>query len=545
MASICRYCLAVFDLKESDQSILTRNLTAGANLGAPCPNTLSPLSVEVAEHSTDVEENQPGDQPVVKKARLSPTRSQAPAPSIQCSLCLGLNSEPYIESLVETILEKLATENYQGISSFVLAVHAPLSLKVRRMGMEYFLKSIQLKTSDSLGKVVDGTILDNTDEVEPKGEYQANSQPSPTQVPNSQVKFISDEYYVKTNVRLRTKYMIEKKRPYLMYNVDSPFLVTVKLNHVTSEQDCMPVITLASKSLPKVKGSRHRSRLKPSVITTNTVNDSIDALTQKDYADNAFFLAPVLEPCSYKVEFTHKPVFVGGRYNKYSRTLPQTPWIVDGERKADSSVEELVCDKLSSLLRADGHNFSSSGREDVDVQMLGSGRPFLVEFLNPRNHTLTSEDLESVQRDINSSTARIQVQRLTIVSKELTNILKKGEEEKVKCYSSLIWTPEEVSPESIKFLDEITSLELDQKTPIRVLHRRTLATRKRTIYDLKAQYIDSHHFTLLLSTQAGTYVKEFVHGDFGRTQPNLRVLMKQDVDILSLDVLEVKLDWPV
>ena len=540
MVSICSYCLAVFGLKENDRRVLARNLTVGTNTGASCPNTLPSLStrsVEEADHSRDVEleENQPGDQPVVKKARLSPTHSQAPAPSSQCSLCLGLNSESYIELLVETILEKLATENYQGISSFVLAVHAPLSLKVRRMGMEYFLMSIQLGTSDSLGKDTDGIML----------ESQSNSQPGPTQAPDSQVKFISDEYYVKTNVRLRTKYMIEKKRPHLMYNVDSPFLVTVKLNHVTSNQDCMPVVTLASDSVPKVKGSRHRSRHKPSIITTNIVNDSIDALTPKDYTDNGFFLTPVLEPCTYVIEFTHKPVFVGGRYNKYSRTLPQTPWIVDGERKADSSVEELICDKLTSLLRADGHNFSSSGREDVDVRMLGNGRPFLVEFLNPRNHTLTSEDLESVQRDINSSTTRIQVQRLTIVSKESTNILKKGEEEKVKCYSSVIWSPEEVSPESIRFLDEISNLELDQRTPIRVLHRRTLATRKRTVYDLKAQYIDSHHFTLLLSTQAGTYVKEFVHGDFGRTQPNLRVLMRQDVDILSLDVLEVKLDWPV
>ena len=41
---------------------------------------------------------------------------------------------------------------------------------------------------------------------------------------------------------------------------------------------------------------------------------------------------------------------------------------------------------------------------------------------------------------------------------------------------------------------------------------------------------------------AGTYVKEFVHGDFGRTQPNLCQLMKQDVDILLLDVEEVELE---
>lgn len=46
-------------------------------------------------------------------------------------------------------------------------------------------------------------------------------------------------------------------------------------------------------------------------------------------------------------------------------------------------------------------------------------------------------------------------------------------------------------------------------------------------------------FKLSLCTQAGTYVKEFVHGDFGRTTPNLCSILNCDVDIIALDV-EVK-----
>ena len=41
-------------------------------------------------------------------------------------------------------------------------------------------------------------------------------------------------------------------------------------------------------------------------------------------------------------------------------------------------------------------------------------------------------------------------------------------------------------------------------------------------------------FKLRLATQAGTYVKEFVHGDFMRTRPNLReILGSRDIDILG------------
>lgn len=42
-----------------------------------------------------------------------------------------------------------------------------------------------------------------------------------------------------------------------------------------------------------------------------------------------------------------------GRYNKYSRNLPQTPWIIDGERKLESSVGELISDHLLTEFKAE------------------------------------------------------------------------------------------------------------------------------------------------------------------------------------------------
>lgn len=43
-------------------------------------------------------------------------------------------------------------------------------------------------------------------------------------------------------------------------------------------------------------------------------------------------------------------------------------------------------------------------------------------------------------------------------------------------------------------------------------------------------------FQLHLTTQAGTYIKEFVHGDLGRTIPNLGEILGCEVDIIALDV---------
>ncbi|XP_056264423.1 tRNA pseudouridine synthase Pus10-like [Pseudoliparis swirei] len=122
--------------------------------------------------------------------------------------------------------------------------------------------------------------------------------------------------------------------------------------------------------------------------------------------------------------------------------------------------------------------------------------------------------------------------------------MKEGEENKTKSYTALVWTQKPIRSEDIAFIDDIKDLTLDQKTPLRVLHRRALAVRQRVVHHMTARYLDPHHFHLELKTQAGTYIKEFIHGDFGRTKPNMSVLLKMDTDILELDVESVDVDWP-
>lgn len=57
-----------------------------------------------------------------------------------------------------------------------------------------------------------------------------------------------------------------------------------------------------------------------------------------------------------EVEYVSPLFFSTGRYNKYSRTLPQTPWIIDGERKMESSVEELISEHLMATFKADSEH---------------------------------------------------------------------------------------------------------------------------------------------------------------------------------------------
>lgn len=108
---------------------------------------------------------------------------------------------------------------------------------------------------------------------------------------------------------------------------------------------------------------------------------------------------------------------VHSRYCKYSRELPQTPWIINGVRKCESSIEEVIGEQVRVFLGATEVAFGillhflavllqvrflASGREDVDVRMLGSGRPFAFEAVNPKKTKLTEVEAKKLEALINT-----------------------------------------------------------------------------------------------------------------------------------------------
>ncbi|KAL4238436.1 putative tRNA pseudouridine synthase Pus10 [Mactra antiquata] len=332
------------------------------------------------------------------------------------------------------------------------------------------------------------------------------------------------------------------------FDVKSPFDITLTFLYQNSNKECSFLLDNPDNdTFRKRKQDRRYNRKKPNFAVYNRANVS---KAVKDMPEDDFkrsYQCPPLYPrfdttCDIKCQ--NENVFLGGRYNKYSRILSQSPWIIEGVRKSESSVEELICTEINNNFQPDSSKFSSSGREDVDVLMLGNGRPFVVELMNPRRREFSQEEINNMQKTLNSSTEDIKCSDLQIVSKDDTNILKEGEIDKVKKYRALCWCKEPVTDEQLHKLSSLKELTILQKTPIRVLHRRPLATRDRIIHNICTERIDNHHFRIDMSTQAGTYVKEFVHGDFGRTKPNLNILLGQDCDILELDVTAVELDWP-
>lgn len=236
----------------------------------------------------------------------------------------------------------------------------------------------------------------------------------------------------------------------------------------------------------------------------------------------------IAEPYTGKIELQINPLYIYGRYRKLVRGIPQTP-----HPDFEESVASIICRPFS---RATGGKcvFKGAGREDVDVRMLGKGRPFILEIKRPKRRKI---DLEGIAREINAS-GKVEVLNLRFTTPD--------EAEKVlstphrKEYLALVLVEEGVTPEEAEEVaKKLTGLEIHQRTPWRVRKARADKVRVRRVHHAEAKWIDEKHFELRLITDGGLYIKELISGDKGRTKPSVSDLLGKSAWCERLDVLNV------
>lgn len=257
-----------------------------------------------------------------------------------------------------------------------------------------------------------------------------------------------------------------------------------------------------------------------------------------------FPLEKVSRFCSLIIQCYRTSIYIGGRYLKYSRKVSQTRWIIDDERMGEASVEEIVGGTILPMCQGDSYKFHAAGREDIDVRMLGTGRPFLVEIQNARQ-VLSEVLIKDIEKKINSTeTKYVRVKNLKEFGSQGWALMREGESEKQKQYVAVVWISRPLDDNDVQTVSSLKDIRILQNTPVRVLHRRSSLVREKIIHWMKIERIagSSQYFLLHLCTQAGTYIKEFVHGDLGRTHPSIGSILGCGAEILQLDVTDVKMD---
>ena len=257
----------------------------------------------------------------------------------------------------------------------------------------------------------------------------------------------------------------------------------------------------------------------------------------------------ILDLSDGTVEVQINPVFFSGRYMKYERGIPQTRWDCracrgagcercdfTGKQYADS-VEELIGRTVIEAFDADGATLHGAGREDIDARMLGSGRPFIMEVEVPQRRAV---DLVALEEEINQKAeGRVAVHLTGWADRKMVQTLKLDKAHKK--YRILVETGSPVAPGAFKAaLDQLKGVTIQQRTPMRVSHRRADRVRERQVIDIQCTGRVDDRYWVEVVGEAGLYIKELVSGDGGRTRPSLAQILGRTASVVSLDVVQVR-----
>ncbi|KAJ3184936.1 putative tRNA pseudouridine synthase Pus10 [Geranomyces variabilis] len=493
------------------------------------------------------------NEPPAKRVKLADDNS-IPATAENnniCGACLGLLQCDH-RAIAKNAAELFAKENYvlaPDAQTFIMSVRLPAQLSIRqRIYMHLLHAKLDMPILQPI--MHDGPPAEADPQVEVKEILRS---------------LLADEFAAATG---------------LSFDPQSPFMVAFQFEHYETERDYMFMTEIPTADFA-IKTRRRQGKEVVEGASADKISRAVNKLAHADFEKAGMSPPPGIKhiPNVVKTEFTHSRIFTGGRYLKLQRHISNSPWIIDGKRLAEHSVEELVATHVDQLFRADSHKFYSSGREDADVLMLGRGRPYYLELINPRNTVVTQAEMAACQEEINAAAGgKVKALHMQRITREETKLLKDSAETKCKSYSTLVRLSKPVSVEQLVQISQLTDLEVAQRNPTRVPRRADL-TRAKVIHTLHVYPerrttpapassdaatngdtdanadartetgVEPDAVTDLvrvdLKTSAGTYVKEFMHGDGGRTVPSLKDLLEVESAVVeTLDVLEVHLDWP-
>lgn len=234
-------------------------------------------------------------------------------------------------------------------------------------------------------------------------------------------------------------------------------------------------------------------------------------------------------------------VFIFGRYEKKTRAYCQHEWACQAcrgkgcvkcgfQKQNWPSIEGSIRAIFAPAFGASDALIHCSGREDVDVMNLGTGRPFIIELVHPakrkadlaalatevaRQHPLALHDLDYCSSDW--------VEGVCVSHFD-------------KHYRAWMAADRDLTDADWAKVEAALPILLHQRTPQRVMQRRADLVRPRRVYSIKPFSRTATEWVLDIHAEAGTYIKELIHGDKGRTVPSISSLIGTPCRCTQLDV---------
>lgn len=246
-----------------------------------------------------------------------------------------------------------------------------------------------------------------------------------------------------------------------------------------------------------------------------------------------------------EVRLDFNDVFIFGRYKKFDNTLSQSRWTCgfcegagcekcSGSGKKFTSIEEKIGIPLKEMLKAQDYTLHASGREDVDA-FNTAGRPFVM-MLKKAQLIPDRKDLEKAYEHIKVD-GKVEVNSLKVVTRSFVEMVTESHFDKE--YMAEVEFDREISRDEMKKIESLNGKTLNQQTPLRVMHRRADLTRNRKIKKIKIISSEKNKATIEVLAEAGTYIKELISGDEGRTEPSISQILKCKSHCTKLTVTKI------
>ncbi|KAF7645991.1 hypothetical protein LDENG_00195340 [Lucifuga dentata] len=229
-----------------------------------------------------------------------------------CVVCLGILQELCDATQAIKIAEAVKAENYE-FDTLVLSVSLPAQLCVREHSCWLHVKNEVREKNVALCR--------------------------------------DDIIQVKEAFKWIMQGLVAKELGGVAVVTKSAFEVSVEFTHPETDTDCHFLAAACPDCFKPTKN-------KQSVFTRMAVVKALEKIPDAKFLKLCSCPPPrPATTCSPRdVQCLHTSVFVAGRYNKFCRSLPQTPWVIDGERRMESSVEELIAAPVLSTFRANGES---------------------------------------------------------------------------------------------------------------------------------------------------------------------------------------------
>ncbi|MGZ8886751.1 MAG: hypothetical protein ACXW1A_00585 [Nitrososphaeraceae archaeon] len=227
----------------------------------------------------------------------------------------------------------------------------------------------------------------------------------------------------------------------------------------------------------------------------------------------------------YSITILSRSLYLLGRYNKKKfmaqrekNSLKNDPNGNDDKIiSKKQTIETIIKKTLSNCIRSDRMVFTWYGSEDDNSQVLGKGRLFLIQLINPRERTIK---INKVFTDDGMSFKIIE-------KRDIFGNIKRNFRIKNKIFIK-----------ASNPIDKIHLIKLMKLNNSIISYRYKSKTIYKKIYYIKFKKLDPFHLIINVECDSGLFLRQFVEGR-NFIEPNISLVLHTQCECLKFDIMDI------